>query len=93
MRLELTPVKLRYARVGLATGEERKGSCIGWRGLVGRDGRTSFAPSRRLPLCSNAVSVPRSRRPWCSECHPPCEMGCAKRLANYGEPFVRAGVA
>ena len=43
VRLELAPVKLCYARVGLATGEERgKDPGAGWRGLSAEMG-TSFA--------------------------------------------------
>jgi poly-gamma-glutamate capsule biosynthesis protein CapA/YwtB (metallophosphatase superfamily) len=41
-RLELTPVKLRYARVGFATGEERKGILHRMEGLSAEMG-TTFA--------------------------------------------------
>ena len=42
VRLELTPVKLRYARVGLATGEEREEILERMEGLSAEMG-TSFA--------------------------------------------------
>ena len=42
VRLELTPVRLRYARVGLATGEERERILERMEGLSAEMG-TSFA--------------------------------------------------
>src|SRR5215212_7620739 len=57
-RLDLTPVKLSYARVGLARGAERQAILDLMASLSAEMGTREPSPAAKAPWCSNAASVP-----------------------------------